>query len=501
MGKSVLIIGGGIAGLNAGIELLQHGYEVTLYEKNSDVGGLCSGYEVDGYSIDACLHWLMGTKKGTSMNALWRNIDALNDEVEISHLPYFCSVIYEGTTVTFSRDIDEEQQRWLALSPIDKEAIEDFFDTVRGLSHLWGLVQEKEGRRINMKAISSLPNPSRVYQAMKKSRKDYAKKFAHPALRFALENAMTGFNNAYFFLQVYGLFASGDGDVPYGGAKAMVKRIRNRFESLGGKLLLSSSITALETKSSRVQFAYCNKQQIQADYFIAAIDPHIVFSSLLKQKQLPRAYQNLDKDIKDHAISSCFCVYLKVKDYEDDLAIPTLIRIPRIKVGKRVVESLLIRPYSFDPLQQKEGGAVLSLFVDQDQDDYAYFAKKKDPKTERLRIANELKDAFAGAFPKYQDKIEILDSFGPLELHRQTGTSYGSIQSYSFAAKGSFYARSGKVSGLDNFYFCGQWNRAIGGTPTALLTSHEVVKRILHKERSLGARSAKLLSKIKTMLR
>ena len=93
-------------------------------------------------------------------------------------------------------------------------------------------------------------------------------------------------------------------------------------------------------------------------------------------------------------------------------------------------------------------------------------------------------------------QTEVLDSFGPLELHERTGTSFGSIQSYSFTAKGSFYSNSGKVSGLDNLYFCGQWNRAIGGTPTALLTSHEVVKKLLRKERGIVHKGAKLLSKI-----
>ena len=34
MNKNVAILGGGIAGLNSGIELLQKGHKVTLIEKN-----------------------------------------------------------------------------------------------------------------------------------------------------------------------------------------------------------------------------------------------------------------------------------------------------------------------------------------------------------------------------------------------------------------------------------------------------------------------------------
>lgn len=496
MKKSVLIIGAGIAGLNAGIELLQHNYDVSIYEKNEEVGGLCSGYFVDGYSIDACLHWLMGTKPNTTLHALWRNVDALNDEVEVSHLPYFCSFVYKGTTVTFGRDLDEEEARWKEISPEDEEAIAAFFDSVSGLRELWILTQSEKHPRLSMKLISSLPNPARIYRSMKQSRKDYAKKFKHPALRFAIENAMTGYNNAFFFLQVYGLFASGDGDVPFGGAYAMTQRIKARYLSLGGKLYLNSPIDRLETKNLRVVYAESEGKQIKADYFIAALDPHIAFKKLFEGKRSSVAYKNLDKNIKKHTVSSCFCVYIKVKGFQNDIATPTAIEIPVVRVGKKRVNALLIRPYAFDPLVQKEGGTVISLFVDQDQDDYAYFLAKKDPKKEHKRIVNELLESFLNAYPQYQGKTEVLDSFGPLELHEQTGTSYGSIQSYSFTAKGAFFLRSGKVSGLNNFYFCGQWNRAIGGTPTAMLTSHEVVKKLLRKEKNIAKKGVEFVRKI-----
>lgn len=496
MNKSIIIIGGGIAGLNAGIELLQHGYDVTIFEKNAEVGGLCYGYFVDGYSIDACLHWLMGTKPNTTLNTLWRNIDALNDEVEVSNLPSFCTFIYKGTKVTFGRDLDEEEAHWKELSPEDEDAIKVFFESVRGLKQLWILTQSEKHPRLSMKLINSLPNPARIFGAMKQSRKDYAKKFKHPALRFAIENAMTGYNNAFFFLQVYGLFASGDGDVPYGGAYAMVQRIKTRYLSLGGKLRLNVPVTHLETKFGRVLYAESLGERFEADYFIAALDPHIAFEKLFDGKRSCFTYKDLDRHIENYTVSGCFCVYIKVKDFNGDIATPTAIEIDKVRVGKKNVDALLVRPYAFDPLVQKEGGTVISLFVDQDQDDYAYFLKNKEPKKENARIVDDLVEAFLQAYPQYRGKTEVLDSFGPLELHEQTGTSYGSIQSYSFTAKGSFYIHPGKISGLDNFYFCGQWNRAIGGTPTAMLVSHDVVKKLLRKDKSIVTKSADFISSL-----
>ena len=391
----------------------------------------------------------------------------------------------------------KRKKRWKALSPEDNKAIEEFFESVRGLAELWILTQSEKHPRLSMKLISTLPNPSAITKAMKQSRKDYAKRFAHPALRFAIENAMTSYNNAYFFLQVYGLYASGDGDVPYGGAYAMVQRIKTRFLFLGGKLKLNAEVTRLEAKAGHVEAAYIGETKAKADYYIAAVDPHIAFSKLFGGKRSSVVFKELDRNIKNHTISSCYCAYIKVRDFENDIATPTAIEIKKIRVGKKHADALLIRPYAFDPLVQKEGGTVISLFVDQDQDDYAYWESRKNLKKEHTRILNQLLEAFFEAYPKYRDKTELLDYFGPLELHKQTGTSYGSIQSYSFPAKGAFYLHPGQIPGLNNFYFCGQWNRAIGGTPTAMLASHDVVKRLLRREKSLAAKGANLVAKAK----
>ena len=65
--KKVIIIGGGISGLTAGILLQKKGFKTVIYEKNNVIGGLCSGWKKDGYFIDNCIHWLTGTNKNSSL--------------------------------------------------------------------------------------------------------------------------------------------------------------------------------------------------------------------------------------------------------------------------------------------------------------------------------------------------------------------------------------------------------------------------------------------------
>ena len=56
------IVGGGIAGLSAACALADSGFQVTVFERRSFVGGRASSYEHPGTgeTVDNCQHVLLG---------------------------------------------------------------------------------------------------------------------------------------------------------------------------------------------------------------------------------------------------------------------------------------------------------------------------------------------------------------------------------------------------------------------------------------------------------
>ncbi|MFM8393303.1 MAG: phytoene desaturase family protein, partial [Acidobacteriota bacterium] len=50
--REVIIVGGGLGGLSAGIHLRLAGYEVTILESNSQVGGRANQLCLDGFTFD-----------------------------------------------------------------------------------------------------------------------------------------------------------------------------------------------------------------------------------------------------------------------------------------------------------------------------------------------------------------------------------------------------------------------------------------------------------------
>lgn len=61
--KKIAIIGGGYTGLTIAYRLSDLGYAVTIFEKNDCVGGLASGFTIDGLLIEKIWHFLYMTDK------------------------------------------------------------------------------------------------------------------------------------------------------------------------------------------------------------------------------------------------------------------------------------------------------------------------------------------------------------------------------------------------------------------------------------------------------
>ncbi len=232
--KKVIIIGAGIAGMTTGVILQKAGYQTEIFEKNVVVGGQCTGWKREGYVIDNCIHWLTGTKEGSALHELWKEIGALGDDVEVYQKEMFFSSKLNGQTLTYWRNADRTRKEMLELSPQDEKEIHKLMDYVK-LAESLKVPVEKPFDAMNLFEFMKL---GMSMKAMGKVMKEYgnidikelALRFKHPLIQRSIMDYMPPGYLAFAFIVSYATVTSGNGDIPRGGSLEMATRIANKYK-------------------------------------------------------------------------------------------------------------------------------------------------------------------------------------------------------------------------------------------------------------------------------
>ena len=490
--KTVVIIGGGISGLSAGIYAEQHGLHAIVLEKHNIVGGLCTGWDRKGYHIDGCIHWLTGTKDGTLLNEMWKNLGAFRNEEDLILLDNWGTFDYQGTKVTFWRDLKRAEREWCEISPVDKKAIHRFFKMVNDFTKV-ELPLRKPIEYLNFLDILKLGFtvgkvlPSYVIP-MSKSCEKYAKKFKHPALRWAITHAQPGAGNLFSMIYSYATIVDGNGGLPIGGSDPLSERMKERFLSLGGTLKLNSDVDHIIVENGVAKGVQLkNGESIYGDYVITALDPNFVVHRLLygmyKCKEIEKRYAKPEKN----PTPSCVLLNFEVEDIPD-LPVPYSFECEPFIVGGLKTNHLTVRSYAFDKETFVKGNkTMMSVLLDQYSVNYEYWRElykdKNAYRRKKEQIAELVISRIEHKFPELKGKITCLDVATPKTLNRYTNASRGAYMGFLFTDKKGMFSNSGRLKGLKNLYMAGQWFQAPGGMPLALVEGKFAVQRICRKEK------------------
>jgi len=87
--KNVIVIGGGLAGLAAGVALAESGWRVRLFELRPYLGGRATSYVLpSGEHVDNCQHVTLGCC--TNLDDFYRRVGSAN-KVKFLRPPVFSS--------------------------------------------------------------------------------------------------------------------------------------------------------------------------------------------------------------------------------------------------------------------------------------------------------------------------------------------------------------------------------------------------------------------------
>ncbi|WP_228587721.1 phytoene desaturase family protein [Alkalibacterium sp.] len=130
--SKIVVIGGGLGGVSSAISLAQKGYTVSLYEKNSHIGGKLNRLETDGFGFD------LGPSILTMPHIFNRLFEQsgkqLGDYVPIEKLTHeWRSFFTDGTVLDLYNDLDEMKMKNPQLSEKDMQEYRNYLDYTKKL--------------------------------------------------------------------------------------------------------------------------------------------------------------------------------------------------------------------------------------------------------------------------------------------------------------------------------------------------------------------------------
>lgn len=465
----VVIVGGGVAGIAAGIYCLMDGHCVTICEQHNTAGGNLTGWQRGEYHIDNCIHWLTGTNPATDTYKMWCELGALGDGIEIikNETLYTCEIY--GKRVSLWRDVDKTERNMLDVAPEDKGEIRDFIRAVKTVMGLCGT----SGKECD-KGFSAIEKMIRTPQLLKYyalTTGELAARFKSVRMQYFISAMMGDDFGALALIMVFATFCGANGDLPQGGSLAMAKRMAERFVSLGGELMLGSAVRSVNVEGGRASSVTLdNGKELDADYVILSTDPAAAFGKLI-DAPMPRWLKKQYDSPRLERFSSYHCAFscdAEKPPFDADIMFP----IPKKYRRLLRTDSLTLREFSHEESFAPKGKTVIqSMTFLREADARAFIDQRKENregyKIKKQRIASAIEQLTVAQFPSLEGKLHLIDVWTPATYRRFTHAEMGSYMSFAMPSLYLPRRKSNRIKGLENVLLATQWQQLPGGLPTA----------------------------------
>ena len=295
----MIVIGGGLAGLAAGVALAESGWRVRLFEQPPFLGGRATSYVLpDGEHVDNCQHVTLGCC--TNLDDFYRRVGSTNKVKFFDRLlfldPQGRKGEMEAGILPAPFHMTGSFAKFAPLSLADKISIgRAMLAILRTSGHPAG-VDSPEG--ISM--LAWLKQQGQTQRAIDR--------FWRVVLVSALDEELDK-TDARFGIDVFwkAFLSNSRGyrmGVPVVPLAELYDGCRAFIEKKGGEVALRSPIRGIKIENnSVVAVSFDNNREESADAYVFAV-PHDTFAELLPSEiaQADAAFRNLDK-IKDSPIT------------------------------------------------------------------------------------------------------------------------------------------------------------------------------------------------------
>jgi phytoene dehydrogenase-like protein/ferredoxin len=497
--KSVLIIGGGMAGLAAGCYARMNGFDTIIFEAHDLPGGLCTAWTRRGYTFDVSLHFITNSRWG-GLFPIWQELGALHGRTLVDHENGGVIEDEQGRRSVAYSDLDKMEAAMLALSPRDEQPIRELVGLARQLGALDMEVTKAQELWSIADTVKYLARNWRMLNVFRKwgkvSAQAWAQRIQDPLLRRALAWDAPGWPMPDVPLpvvaMVLGMGQTNNMSYAVGGSVGVAHGVAARYADLGGRIVYNARVKEIlvetvgegkQRTDRAVGVRLADGSEQRADYVISAGDGRTAIWGMLGARYMDAKIARFYREWQVYP--PLVMVMLGVA--RDFSAEPHVLEYPLaqpVTVAGRERTRLELHHYCFDPTMAPPGKSVLQAWY---TTDWEYWERLSGDRAAYRAAKEAVAAATIGAleqrWPGIGRDVEVVDVPTPLTFRRYTGNHRGSPDGWCITTRNFSQSMPRTLPGLAGFYMAGQWTLPFSGVPGAVMSGRAAVELICAAEK------------------
>lgn len=487
MNQSVIIIGAGLGGLFTGAILSKEGFKVTIYEKNTIIGGGLQTFQRFGEHFDTGMHVIGGLQPDGNIWKICRYLGIL-DKIKVRDVDEKCTdrlyFAEDKTYYIIGKGRDGFVSSLAKQFPKEKENLEQYVDAIMAISDKVDLFNLRPSQG-QMSFFTGSDDFLMAADAF------ISKYISDERLRSVLAymNPLYGGiaheTPAYIHAIISTLYIKGASRF-VGGSGQFANLLANVVKQNGGDVFANDGVEWIEVNDRKVDYIRTKSgKQLAADYYISDVHPCTLLK-LMDEKAFTKSYRERLEIIPN--THSAFSLYIKLKPnvfpyinhseyymtkYADvwnfsrtDRPWPLgflMMTPPNEDQGEYATKILVTAPMPFQMVKKWENTTVGHRGAE--------YEKWKEER------ANELLAQMDEMYPGFSNNIEAMNTSSPLTIRDFYGVKEGSICGFAKNCQNIALSQVPVVTKVHNLFLTGQNNNLHGfcGVPLTAINTCEAI--------------------------
>lgn len=484
MNKKIVIVGGGPAGLAAGIYSRLAGFDSLVLESHGLPGGLCTAWSRNNYTIDGCVHFIVGSGPGSAFHELWKElgvmdgVDPQNDFVY--HNDFFHFRFADGREIRFSGDLEKFKKELIAFSPDDKKNILAFTSAVESLSGFEPPLDILKGFSNIIKAgIKSFPYLFSIFKWKNTSIEKFASRFKSRELREAFIRLWYPEYNMLYILLLLDWLRRKVAGYPKINSLGFSKLLEKQLLEKGGTIRYNSRVDKILFDNGKaIGVRLESGEEITGDYIINTA------ASPWSLNQLLGLSSGDNYPITPPLVHITYGSSYDFSNYESAACGLQLELQPPVEMTGEKRDFVLVHIYNFVDNLAPTGKTLVKVMF---PTDYYFWKDLRDNNRpqynkEKEKASAVVLEAMERYFPGFTQSVDMTDVATPVTFYRYTANQEGSLIAWG-AVPGTPMMLKKTILGKKNLYLAGHWVMPGGGVPQAALSARHAVQAICLDEK------------------